>query len=208
MKSKFAALVLVVLLLIPTGVAIGSYFMTNHAPLNAGVIDTIGISDIDGTSFTLKKDDASPAAAEMFSAIIDANDRAEQAVGGLPEPLHGTKFYALSFHGLEKTLNYQYYFTANSTDAYYCDDKGIAYKLPVDFVSKFHASDYAISLYETAHAPVLRVADKYTVAADSISSPTVIIPTRALSPARLPRVTTSLTAASILILHTSPTFLT
>lgn len=169
MKSKFAALVLVVLLLIPTGVAIGSYFMTNHAPLNAGVIDTIGISDIDGTSFTLKKDDASPAAAEMFSAIIDANDRAELAVGGLPEPLHGTKFYALSFHGLEKTLNYQYYFTANSTDAYYCDDKGIAYKLPVDFVSKFHASDYAISLYETAHAPVLRVADKYTVAADTMS---------------------------------------
>ncbi|MBR6558450.1 MAG: M23 family metallopeptidase [Clostridia bacterium] len=169
MKSKFTALALVILLLIPTGVAVGSYFMTNIAPLSAGIIDTIGISDIDGTSFILKKEDASPVAADMFAAIIDANSRSEIAVGGLPEPLQGTKFYALSFHGLEKTLNYQYYFKANSADAYFCDDKGIAYKLPTDFVNKFHSSDYAISLYETAHAPVLNVAGKYTVAADTMS---------------------------------------
>ena len=169
MKSRFTALVLALLLLIPSAVAVWSYVSTNNAPLTDDVIDTIGISDLDGRSYTLKRDDDSEPAAEMFSAILEANKNSESILGGLPEPLIGTKFYSVSFYGKGDTKNYQYYFSPSSTDAYYLDEKAQAYKLPTDFVNYFHASDYSMSLYDTAHGPVLTVGGKYVVAAKKIN---------------------------------------
>lgn len=155
MKSKFTAIIVVLLLFIPTAVAVGNYFAVQNAPLGADRVETISLSDLDGRSHVLKKDDADTLAAEMFEAILDANEKSDKVAGGLPEPLMGTKFYAVSFHGLDQTYTYQYYFKADTTDAYFVDSEAVTRKLPADFVTKFQNTKYALSLYDSAIAPSL-----------------------------------------------------
>lgn len=169
MKSKFAAVILVILLLIPTAIAVISYTRAENAPLTDAVIDTISISDLDGKTFNLTKDGPSEEAKEMFDSFLDANKRATKVVGGLPEPLIGTKFFAVSFYGLEKTLNCQYYFKEDTNVAYYLNNDAETFLLPEDFVSKFQNSSYAISLYDRAVPPTMTLGGKFDVAPASMN---------------------------------------
>ena len=127
MKSKFTAIIVVLLLFIPSAIAAGNYFAIQNAPLGADRVEVIGLSDLDGKSHVFKKDDPDAAAAEMFEAILDANKRSDKVAGGLPEPLMGTKFYAVSFHGLDQTYTYQYYFKSDTVVAYYFDSDAVLY---------------------------------------------------------------------------------
>lgn len=169
MKSKFAAVVLVILLLIPTAIAAISYVKTENAPLTDAVIDTISISDLDGKTFNLTKDGPSEEAKDMFDSFLDANKRATKVVGGLPEPLIGTKFFAVSFYGLEKTLNCQYYFKEDTKVAYYLNNDAETFLLPEDFVAKFQNTSYAISLYDRATPPTMTLGGKFDVAPASMN---------------------------------------
>lgn len=155
MKSKFAAIIIVLLLFIPSAIAVGNYYAIKNAPLGNDNVETISMSDLDGRSHVFKKNDPDTAIADMFTSILEANEKSDKVSGGLPEPLRGTKFYAVSFHGLDQTLTYQYYFKSDSLDAYFVNSEAVTYKLPAEFVAKFQNTKYALSLYDSAIAPSL-----------------------------------------------------
>jgi len=153
MKNKIIMLLLAVAIFIPSVVAIVSYNQTKSAPVSEKNIRTLSVSDLAGNTFTFTRgDDETDDMVDFFLAM----NRASSSVASLPDPLVGTAFFKVTMAtAQEKTADYQYYFSTDSTRAYYLDPDGKAYAIPAEYAASFIESRYAVSLYVNAVVPTL-----------------------------------------------------
>lgn len=161
MKNKILLILLAVAVFIPSVVAIVSFNNTNDAPVSEKNVRTIELSDLSGRTYTFTRD-AGGDADDMIDFFLEMN-AASAEVSSLPEPLVGSDFFKVTMSSAQKKADYQYYFSTDTSEAYYLSEGGKAYKIPSSFAAEFVEGKYATSLYASAVVPVLSVSSQATV---------------------------------------------
>ncbi|MDD4774689.1 MAG: hypothetical protein PHZ09_13985, partial [Eubacteriales bacterium] len=111
MKGKLITAICIILLFLPTYIAIAFYINAQNSPVSDRVVTQMIMTDIDGEVFTFirNSEETEP---EMITFFIDMNDRA-MPVDSIPDPLKGTDSYAVTYHSFNMETTYRYYFSTD-----------------------------------------------------------------------------------------------
>lgn len=143
-------LVFVLVLLIPTYIAIISFNKTENAPPEVNAATKLVINDINGTEFVFdENDNEGKEMIDLLSSIIKSSSRADS----LPVS-NGTPYYLVSFTVGSDEQVYKFYFSKNS-DSYLEDKDAKVYRIATEKAAKFLDTPYAASLFTNASTPVL-----------------------------------------------------
>ena len=152
MKKTIVSVLCVLLIFIPTYIAIASYITTQNTPLSNSYAHKIDIADLDGNVFTVAKTNESGDLVSFFGSM---NTNATK-VSELPEPLVGSKFYKVTFHSGNVSEDYKYYFDTKGSLSYAEFPDGTVYQLDIADVNKFLITPYALSLFPEDKLPILK----------------------------------------------------
>ncbi len=152
MKKILVAVVIVLLIFIPTYIAIGSYIATQNDPISTSFVDKIDIADLDGKTVSVSKTNT---AGDLVSFFADMNKNSTK-VNELPEPLVGSPFYKVTFYSGKVSEDYKYYFDITGALSYAEYPDGSHYQLSQSDVSKFLVTPYALSLFPDEKLPILK----------------------------------------------------
>lgn len=161
MKNKILLVLLAIAVFIPSVVAIISYNRTNSAPVSERNVRTVELSDLAGETYTFKLGENADSD-NMINFFLNMNE-ASAKVASLPDPLIGSDFFKVTMSSAQKKADYQYYFSTDTTAAYFLNADGTAYKIPASFAAQFVEGKYAQSLYKSAVVPTLSVSEQATV---------------------------------------------
>ena len=165
MKKTIISVLCVLLLFIPTYIAIVSYVQTQNAPISNSFVEKIDISDLNGESFTVAKTNAE---GDLVSFFVSMNANATK-VAELPEPLVGTSFYKVTFHSGNVAEDYKYYLNTKGALSYAEFPDGTVYQLTVSDVNKFLKTPYALSLFSSDSLPILQNTKGESITPTSVS---------------------------------------
>jgi len=168
-KKILITVLCVLLLFLPTYIAIANYNMGQKNPIKA--VTKIVVVDTKGNSYEFDN------TAQNASGEIDGNTleyflnlkKTASEESGLPEPLKGTDHYTVTFCTYETEVKEEYYFSRNPGDCYYVDSEGNAFRLKEAEAKKFVTSLYAKCLYESAETPVLTLSSNLNVTPKTLS---------------------------------------
>ena len=116
-KILLIALGLIVLF-IPTYVAIANYNSKKPDDV-VDTVTTLTISDPEGRTNTVTSDNDSNGIITMFNNI----NKSGTPVTSLPDALAGSEFLLVTYTTADSELSYKYYFTIDSSDCYFLNDK-------------------------------------------------------------------------------------
>ncbi len=162
LKNLLLLFLALVVLFIPTYIAITSYYINKKDSPGYSSSTVMEITDPDGRkySYTAGGGDESK---EMF-AIFESTRKSSSSAASLPASISGTDFllvtYTTDYDDPEietKTESYQYYFSTDSSACYYKDPDGKTFKIAGKDAESFLSSNCAIYLYKDAAPPVLTV---------------------------------------------------
>lgn len=161
MKGKLITAICIVLLFLPTYIAIGFYINAQNSPVSDNVVNKMIITDIDGETFTFIRGSADTES-EMISFFVKMNDNASP-VDNLPEPLKDTDSYTVTYYSYNLETTYKYYFTANAGEAYLVNNNSEPFQIAEADAKTFISSKYAVCLYKEAAAPVMTLSGVNTI---------------------------------------------
>ncbi len=165
MKKTIISVLCVLLLFIPTYIAIASYITTQNAPISNNFVEKIDIADLKGETFTVAKTNAE---GDLVSFFVSMNTNATK-VAELPEPLVGTSFYKVTFHSGNVAEDYKYYLNTKGALSYAEFPDGTVYQLSVEDVNKFLKTPYALSLFSENSLPILKNTEGESITPTSVS---------------------------------------
>ncbi len=150
MKKVLWIIVAILVVFIPTYVAIASYSSSHKAPVTIDNVDKLEIIDLNGVKTELIKgeDDG------FIEFMVSANEGAEKLLA-LPEPLLDNPYFMITYHSFGKENTYSYYFSKQSTDAYFVDSNGMPFHMLREDAEKFLETRYAHCIYDNSSAPTL-----------------------------------------------------
>lgn len=177
MKRTILAVVCVILVFIPTYIAIASYVSTQNSPISNSYVEKIEIADLDAKNTLITKTNKE---GDLVSFFVSMNASA-QKVAELPDPLVGTPFYKVIFYSGNVAEEYKYYFSTDGSPSYVELPDGTVAQLAASDVNKFLITPYALSLFPDEELPSLtsslgvqilpsKVDWKYLVSGDKYSS--------------------------------------
>lgn len=162
-KKYIVLAVLLVLCLIPTGVAINSYKETQNAPVDEKTAVMLSIDDVNGKNYRFVRSDGDNAE-NMILFFLNMQKNATKIVA-LPDSLTGQQYFKVTLANSVKQNDYAYYFDPNPQACYFVDHEGQVYQIAEQDAREFIGTEYAESIYEAAAMPVL------TLSGDQIVSP-------------------------------------
>lgn len=158
-----AILLFVVVLFIPSYIAIAAYRNVENAPPDISAATKLTLSDINGTTYRFSDDDVDgKAVIDLFSGMISGANRMDS----LPVT-DGTPCYLVSFSIDDSEKLYQFYFSRTG-DSYMVDKEAKVFRVPTEKVSRFLETPYASALYTASAAPVLLFNDTDSLLPQSI----------------------------------------
>lgn len=165
MKNHIILAVLLILCLIPTGVAINSYKETQNAPVDEKTAVLLSIDDTNGKNYRFEKG-GDKAAEDMIQFFLNMQKNASKIVA-LPDSLTGEQYFKVSIANSVKQNDYAFYFDPNPQACYFVDPEGLVYQIAEEDARQFIGTEYAECIYEAAAMPVLTLSGDYTVAPDA-----------------------------------------
>lgn len=159
MKNKFITVILIILMLVPSVVAIISYSLQQGG--QADVHNTIGIDlcDFYENVHSFKRDGENE---EMVDYFINTINNASE-VTALPTSIEMGNYYTVTvFTTANKDgFGYKFYYTTNAADCYFMNGSdGKAYKIAEKDAEEFIKGAYSACLYENGIAPTLTLSGK------------------------------------------------
>ncbi len=151
MKKIYIIIICLLVAFIPTYIAIGSYFSTQVQPVKRDTVDKIEIVSPVGTKSEISRDNDT---AGFIEFAVSMNETAEKILA-LPEPLLDDPYFEFTYFSYDKSSLYKYYFSVNTTDAYFVDPAGLAHRIDKAYAEQFLKSGYAQCLYNYSSAPTL-----------------------------------------------------
>lgn len=152
-KNILVTVIAIVLLLLPTYIAIGSFVSAQFAPVAVKSITGLEITDTKGNVYSVLKEGSGAADIKGF---VDINNRAIKQPS-LPEPLVGSDYFEFKYYSYDRTQIYKYYFSSDPNMAYYVDSNNNAYHINADDANAFLSTRYARCLYNTSSFPTATV---------------------------------------------------
>lgn len=147
--NKWLIVLLVVLLFIPSYIAIANYISVSGSPVTLDKATDLVISDIAGKEYVEK---ANSDIAKLFEKI---NKNATK-LSTPPAVLSSAEFFKVTYTEGKRATEYRYFFSQNTSAVYYLDADGVSYMVNEQDAAAFLETPYAQSLYETAYLPELR----------------------------------------------------
>ena len=160
-KKLILIFLALVVLFIPTYIAIGSYYKNKPQPVkeNGSRVLTLKDPKQNISVITWKAPDEMPETMAFFEKLIkDASSTAS-----VPDSFSGGDFLLATFEDLdadnnvEKSVAYSFYFSIDPDKCYFRDSSGKAYKIVKDEALEFLESTYSVYLYSEAEPPALNV---------------------------------------------------
>ena len=150
MKKVFLIILCILVVFIPTYIAIASYGSSHKEPVTIDNVDKLEIVDLNGVkSEVVKGEDEG-----FIEFMVSASDNAEKILA-LPDPLLDNPYFLVTYHSFGKENTYSYYFSKQSTDAYFVDPNGMAYHMLRDDAEKFLKTEYAHCIFDYSTAPTM-----------------------------------------------------
>ena len=165
MKNHIILAVLLLLCLIPTGVAINSYKETQNAPVDEKTAVLLSIDDVNGKNYLFEKG-AGEDAENMILFFLNMQKNATKIVA-LPDSLTGEQYFKVTISNSVKDNSYQYYFDPDPQACYFVDPDGLVYQIAEQDAREFIGTEYAESIYEAAAMPVLTLSGDHIVSPDT-----------------------------------------
>lgn len=158
--KKFVITILaLVVLFIPTYLAIGSYYANQQTPRTKDYSELV-LKIPDGTTATFTKDNDTDGMLAAFGVLNDSGT----AVNELPSEYEGGSFILGTFtRESGDVVSYKYYFSSNADNCYYTVPDGKVFQIAKSDVLKFYDTKYSLYLFDSAKAPTLTVAGGNTV---------------------------------------------
>ena len=145
MKRTILAVVCVILVFIPTYIAIASYVSTQNSPISNSYVEKIEIADLDAKNTLITKTNKE---GDLVSFFVSMNASA-QKVAELPDPLVGTPFYKVIFYSGNVAEEYKYYFSTDGSPSYVeLPDGTVAQLAASDAVRSFSFSGRRASVFD------------------------------------------------------------
>ncbi len=168
MKKTLIAVVVAIILILPTVAAIANYLKTHNSPASVDNAVKISITDLDGRSYNFEKKSANDEAARLIELFCNINDRAEDnKIPSLPNQVASGKYFRIIISTVASDSEYHYYMSQTPSLCYISMPDGTVCKPTENDVKAFLDSGYAMSLYESAYVPVLTVANSEAILPDS-----------------------------------------
>ncbi len=118
MKNKIIALLVAVILVVPTIVAFANYTSTKNQPANEKNTTRIIITDLSGVPHIIERKADGDEADQMIRLICDINSSAKgNKIPALPDAVASGKYYRIILSTVSKDDEYHYYM---STDPSLC----------------------------------------------------------------------------------------
>jgi len=170
MKSKAKIILLIILLILPTILAIISYQLMSGSSINKQGITEMTLIDLNEKEYRFEKSSETLNMADISTNPIEFFLRvnADGVQTTLPEPLKGTKYYQATFISYGREVEYKYYFTAARELCYFVDDSDVCYKIDEEQAQFFLQSEYGMSLFEDATLPVMTLSSGEEIAPAAI----------------------------------------
>ncbi len=165
MKNYIVLAVLLILCLIPTGVAVASYNETQNAPVDEKTAVRLSIDDVNGKNYTFEKESGQDAE-RMILFFVNMQKNAAKIVA-LPDSLTGQQYFKVTLSTSVKDADYAYYFDPNPQACYFVDPEGLVYQIAEADATEFIGTEYAESIYEAAAMPVLTLSGDHVVSPDT-----------------------------------------
>ena len=171
MKSRAKIVFLIILLVLPTVVAVVLFQLGKGGAISEKSVTELTLTDLNGKVFNFEKSadaldlaDIRTNPIEYFSLV-----NSDGSPTTLPEPLEGTKYYKAVFVSYGREVEYKYYFTPSSELCYYVDDKDACFKIDEEQAHAFLRSEYGMSLFDDATLPVMTLSDTDEIVPAAIS---------------------------------------
>lgn len=156
----FKGFLIVILLFIPTILAVWLYFDAQKSPVVARAVERVEMIDTAQNQITLNKENADDE--ESIRFLVEMIDKAE-AVSTLPGDVAQTAYFETTFFSYDKETIYRYYISRDPSKAFLTDEQGNAFRIDTEMADTFLNSTLAASLYPGSVNPVLTLADEVAV---------------------------------------------
>ncbi len=165
MNNKTKAVIFVLLLFIPTYLAVAAYVSSQSGSVeDSRDVIMMSILDPDGNVYAFAPDAAGDdeegrRAAESEIAFLTSVNKNAQEQTDMPDALADAETFTVTYEGFNRTSVYTYYFTDDPGSAFFKDAEGKVYKITSEDASAFLCKDYAACLYNGSVSPVLTIGD-------------------------------------------------
>ncbi|MGM9624265.1 MAG: hypothetical protein ACI3XM_01035, partial [Eubacteriales bacterium] len=165
MNNKLKAVIFVLLLFIPTYLAVAAYVISQSGSVeDSRSVVKMSILDPNGNIFTFAPDaeDATPEevrAAQAEIEFLTSVNKNAQAQTDMPDAIADAETFTVTYDSFNRTSVYSYYFTENPDAAFFKDPDGNIYKITSEDASAFLCKDYAACLYNGSEYPVLKIGE-------------------------------------------------
>ena len=161
MNKKIKIVLLVILLLIPTYIAIAE-FQKAQSPQ---VEDKRGVTGMtvaspDGTRYSY---DAGTEEGDEAIGFMTSLNRNARKLESMPNVLSEASLFTVDYKSFAKTNTYRYYFTNDPDAAYLLDPEDKAYKITAADATSFLCREFSTSLYTGAVSPTLTIAGEEVI---------------------------------------------
>ena len=153
-NKKFLAIIGIILLFIPTYIAIGYFISEQNGTVTDRSVDKIELCDLAGTEYMIDRQNKVD---DEFISLLTEMTTTARSVSSLPDPVKDSPYFTVRYDKHGDIAEYHYYISANPSEAYYVDQTGAAYSISKVCAEKFLESPYAISIYPGAAFPRLSV---------------------------------------------------
>ncbi len=161
--KKLIYFIIIVALIVPSIIAVKSYYDAQNAPANSKNAISVTIDDVNGKSYTLTREENAAELTRLVDYFVGTSAKAVK-IAALPDSVSTQKCFRVAISTPVKEVSYQYYLSTNPQLCYLVDPtQGRTYQLAEADAAKFLESKYAESLYEGATRPTLTLSGEHVV---------------------------------------------
>ncbi len=157
LKKVLLSVFAVLLLFIPTYLAIDAYFSAKDEPVDKKSVSSLEFCDLNNK--TTSYDRSTDEGAKIIDILMNVHSTA-RVCSSLPDGLEDAEYISVIYHSYDLSSEYKYYFSsAKPSSSYYVDNEGNAYHIDASAAISFLDSDFSASLYDGSEMPTLLLND-------------------------------------------------
>lgn len=162
MKKKILTLLIVIILVLPSIVAVANYVSTKNQPANEKNTIRLMITDLNGVPHTYDKKADGDEADKLISLICSINSSARaNKIPALPDAVASGKYYRVILSTASKDDEYHYYMSTTPSLCYISMPDGVICQPSAESVGAFLQTTVAETLYESSKPPKLTVSGEF-----------------------------------------------
>jgi len=163
MKNKIMALVIAIILVIPSIIAVANYTSTKNQPANAKNTVSITVTDLSGVPHIMERKADGDEADRMIELICDINSSARKSkIPALPDAVAAGKCFRIVLSTVSKHDEYHYYMSTDPSLCYITMPDGVICQPSAEDVYSFLGTPFAESLYASSVPPKLTISEEFS----------------------------------------------